>query len=75
MPALEPPHRDFADPPAEPVRLHQQLDAVAEALIGFDRNLIDDPAREQPEAVAGIGCGQPCEMVQREIARRAPARP
>src|SRR5689334_179272 len=41
---LDPRHRHFADPPAKPVRLHQELDAVAETLAGLDRNALDCPA-------------------------------
>src|SRR5580704_2471478 len=36
VPALEPSHRHLGDRPVEPMRLHQELDAVAVALIRLD---------------------------------------
>ena len=49
------------------MRLHQELDAVAEALIGFDRDLLDHAPREQTKSVAGIGGREPGKMMEREI--------
>src|SRR5581483_11904774 len=47
--ALVPDRRHLGDGPAEPMRLHQQFDAVGEALVGFDGDAFDDAAGEQAE--------------------------
>jgi len=47
---------------------YHQLDAVAEAAIRLDHDLVQHPPREQAKAVAGIPCRQSAEMMQREIA-------
>src|SRR6478609_784126 len=65
--ALEPACGDFSNLPAQPMALYQQLDAVAEAAIGLDCDLVDDAAREQTKAVAGIVRRQAREIVEREI--------
>src|SRR5713226_8629539 len=66
--ALEPTHRHVCDRPTEPMRFHQELDAVAEALIGLDRDAVDDAPREQAKSVAGIRGRQAREVMEREIA-------
>jgi len=46
--------RDFGDRPAESMAFDQQFDAVTKTTIGFDRDLIEDAAREQAETVGGV---------------------
>src|SRR5207248_9875363 len=80
MPPLDPAHRNLRDLPAESMRLHQQLDAVTEALIGLDGDALDDTPREQSKSVAGIARWQPGEVsprtirgaTQRRLRRRTP---
>src|SRR3569623_3591855 len=68
MRALEPLCWHFADPPAEPVCLHQELDAVAEAAIRFAQDFVHDAALKHAEAVRRVVRRQPREMIQREVA-------
>src|SRR4029434_8546891 len=49
--ALDPRHRHLRDLPAEAMRLHQQLDAVAETFARLDCNPLDRAAREQAKAI------------------------
>src|SRR5262249_22938873 len=62
MLALEPVDRHIRDLPAQPVRLHQKLDAVAKALARLDLDALDRAPREQAETVAGVGGRKPREM-------------
>src|SRR5262249_19205352 len=55
--------------PAKPMAFYQQFDAVTEATIGLDRDPVDDAAREQTKAIAGIVRWQACKVVEREICR------
>src|SRR5262249_51988982 len=65
--ALEPAGRHLADAPAETMALHQQLDAVTEAALRLDWNLVRDAMRKKAEAVAGVMRRQACQMIEREI--------
>src|SRR5712671_2606607 len=53
--ALDPRHRHLRDLPTQAMRLHEELDAVAETLVRLDRDALDRAAREQAKAVAGVG--------------------
>lgn len=67
MRPLEPAGRHLADPPAETMALHQQLDAVTEAALRLDWNLGCDAARKKAETVAGVVGRQGRQMIEREI--------
>ena len=47
----------------------QQLDTVGKADLGFDGNLIEHAAAEQPKAVAGIARRNPCDVIHEERRR------
>src|SRR6478672_870526 len=64
---LDPRYRHLGDGPAQAMRLHQELDAVAETLARLDRDALDRAAREQAKAVAGVRRRQPGEMTQGKI--------
>ena len=48
------------------MRLNQQFNAEAKALIGLDCNHVDDPSRKQPKTAGGVMSWQPGEVVERE---------
>ena len=59
--------RDFGDRPAESMAFDQQFDAVTKTTIGFDRDLIEDAAREQAETVGGVSRRQAGWIIERQI--------
>src|SRR6476646_3721422 len=65
--AFEPARGHFADAPAKPMTLYQELNAVTEAAVGLDRDPVDRATREQAKTVAGIARRQACNVVKREI--------
>src|SRR4051794_5269954 len=66
MLAFEPARRNLADPPAEAVSLHQQFDAVAEARVRLDLDLLDRAAREHAKTAGRVPGRWRGEMVQGE---------
>src|SRR5688572_4286784 len=67
--ALEPARRYLIDAPAQPVRLHEQLDAVGEPDRRLDLDAVEQAPRKQPESVARVVRRQLAEVMQREGAR------
>src|SRR6476661_2594747 len=51
---LDPRYRHLGDGPAKAMRLHEELDAVAETLARLDRDALDRAAREHAKAVARV---------------------